>query len=244
MGTWAYIPDKADPFFVPKLSQMNGVFSYLGFPSWAPRVNGVRNPGSIGPVRLADITDGTSTTIAFGEHAHGRLEPHRQATATPTSISGTSGARPPTATRSSRPSTRSIPGGRWTTRGVPGDASPDASAYVLAASSFHPGGANFAFVDGSVRFLKDTIDSWSYDPQTGLPTNVTLNGQGIFVPGPGSLKVYQALSTRNGGEVISGRFVLKSALESRVSGAAVKAHLRSPKKIGSVASAIPETRMG
>ena len=86
---------------------------------------------------------------------------------------------------------------------VPGDASPVASAYVLAASSFHPGGANFAFIDGSVRFLKDTIDSWSYDPQSGVPTGVTLNGQGIFVPGPSSLKVYQALSTRNGGEVIS-----------------------------------------
>ena len=190
------------------------MFSYLGFPSWAPQVNGVRNPGSIGPVRLADITDGTSTTIAFGEHAHGRLD-RTAGDGSSTSISGTSGSRPPTATRSSRPSTRSTPGRRWTTRSIPGDASPGATAYVLAASSFHPGGANFAFVDGSVRFLKDTIDSWSYDPQSGVPTGVTLNGQGIFVPGPGSLKVYQALSTRNGGEVIDDRFVLKSVVEIR-----------------------------
>ena len=40
--------------------------------------------------------------------------------------------------------------------------------YVGTASSFHPGGVNVAFVDGSVRFLKDTIDSWTNDPKTGV----------------------------------------------------------------------------
>src|SRR4051794_39611512 len=74
MGTWAYRPDPGDPYFVSKLGRMNGVFSYLGFPSWAPQINGIRNPGSISPVRMAGITDGTSTTIAFGERAHGRLD--------------------------------------------------------------------------------------------------------------------------------------------------------------------------
>ena len=37
------------------------------------------------------------------------------------------------------------------------DSGPD--AYVASAASFHPGGANFGFADGSVKFLKDSISS-------------------------------------------------------------------------------------
>ena len=56
--------------------------------------------------------------------------------------------------------------------------------------SFHPGGANFLFGDGSVKFLKATIDMGSptpWDP-TGAKNNIG---------------VYRKLSTRAGGEVIS-----------------------------------------
>ena len=52
--------------------------------------------------------------------------------------------------------------------------------------SQHPGGANFLFCDGSVKFLKETIDM----------------GNPNYTP-PISKGVYRQLSTRNGGEVVS-----------------------------------------
>src|SRR5262249_207092 len=81
-------------------------------------------------------------------------------------------------------------------------------AYTLAASSRHPGGGNVAFPGGSVRFLKETIDSWRVDPVTGLPAGITfdLDARGsrarVHVAPGTRFPVYQALSTRNGGEVI------------------------------------------
>ena len=57
-------------------------------------------------------------------------------------------------------------------------------------ASLHPGGCNFAFADGSVRFLKETIDTAPFDS--------SLNPPYPYKPG-----VYQALESINGGEVIS-----------------------------------------
>ena len=76
-------------------------------------------------------------------------------------------------------------------------------AFVLAASSFHPGGANFSFVDGSVRFLKDTISTWPYNASQGTPSNLTADANGVLRIAPNTQGVYQSLSTRSGGEAIS-----------------------------------------
>ncbi|MGZ5977642.1 MAG: H-X9-DG-CTERM domain-containing protein, partial [Isosphaeraceae bacterium] len=74
-----------------------------------------------------------------------------------------------------------------------------------------PGGANFAFADGSVHFIKETIQSWqlitngSTPVPTLVPAGFTINATGQFIPSGSSaqLGVYQKLSTRNGNEVVS-----------------------------------------
>ena len=115
---------------------------------------------------------------------------------TGTTIAG--GATPSPPTPSSPPSTRSTRSTRcpWFPANTParGTVRPRAST---------PGRRNFAFADGSVRFLKDSISTWPFNPASGYPTGVTdTNGFLILAPGT-RYGVYQMLSTRNGGEVIS-----------------------------------------
>ena len=75
------------------------------------------------------------------------------------------------------------------------------TAWTNSASSMHPGGLNVLMGDGSVRFVKDSIQSWSFNPITGNPAGASQNGQGAWVNLPQS-GVWQALSTRAGGEIV------------------------------------------
>ena len=72
--------------------------------------------------------------------------------------------------------------------------------FVSPASSLHPGGVNVLMADGSARFVKETIQSWPIDAATTDPVGSTFSESGYWVglPPPG---VWQALSTRNGGEL-------------------------------------------
>jgi prepilin-type N-terminal cleavage/methylation domain-containing protein/prepilin-type processing-associated H-X9-DG protein len=188
------------------LSQPNGVFFTLGYPPGNPvTIYGTSFPGRPGipPARLTDVTDGLSNTIAYGEHAHGLFskETDSQGIADFNDwnwwVSGNFGDTLFTTFFPLNPQKTLKPdyyeGGAY----IQGD------SIVVSASSFHPGGANFAMMDGSVRFIKETIKSWTINPTTGMPNGVTYkDGKYQLLPGA-TIPPYQALSSRNGGEVIS-----------------------------------------
>ena len=68
-------------------------------------------------------------------------------------------------------------------------------------------GANFAFTDGSVRFIKNTIQSWPIDPREEMPVGIQGSPNSLYKLSPtASIGLYQALSTRRGGEVTNDSF--------------------------------------
>jgi type II secretory pathway pseudopilin PulG len=77
------------------------------------------------------------------------------------------------------------------------------AAWSNSASSMHPGGFGALMGDGSVRFIADSIQSWPFDPRTGRPAGVTGNSRRGWANLPPE-GVWQALSTRAGGEVVDG----------------------------------------
>lgn len=74
-------------------------------------------------------------------------------------------------------------------------------SHTRAASSLHPRGVNVLMGDGSVRFIKDTIQTWEFSPVTGQPLGTNRHPGGWWEghPRPG---IWQDLATRAGGEVI------------------------------------------
>jgi prepilin-type N-terminal cleavage/methylation domain-containing protein/prepilin-type processing-associated H-X9-DG protein len=145
--------------------------------------------------KLAGITDGTSNSIMYGERANGRF------------TSGDSNCFDwwGDAFTVDTLFTTLYPINPFNkiSNSVGGDG--DSDPWSDAASSFHPGGANFAFCDGSVHFLKDSISTWAYNGTTGYPNGVSFNGStSTYSLAAGTqLGVYQKLSTRGGGEVVS-----------------------------------------
>ncbi len=75
-------------------------------------------------------------------------------------------------------------------------------AHTRAAASLHPGGLNALLGDGSVRFVKETIDTWPYDRLTGVPLGAGLAADRSWVRLP-RRGIWQALATRAGGEVVA-----------------------------------------
>jgi prepilin-type N-terminal cleavage/methylation domain-containing protein/prepilin-type processing-associated H-X9-DG protein len=197
-GTWFNLPRFSvdPPTFQTRINQQNGVIIYIGYEKNL-NVGGTIYPSqNCGPTRLASVTDGTSNTLMYSERAHGMLTAQDQICWN-WWCSGNFGD---TSFCTMFPMNPFRKIGDTSLSGFQGGS----DAFVASASSFHPGGANFAFCDGSVRFLKDSIQTWQFDPTTGYPLGVNMDANGIWQLAPTvRFGVYQALSTRAGGEVVS-----------------------------------------
>jgi prepilin-type N-terminal cleavage/methylation domain-containing protein/prepilin-type processing-associated H-X9-DG protein len=157
-----------------------------------------------GNVTVASVTDGTSNTIMYAENGQGVFTVtsqgylHQWNVGQPTDWSLETRFPPNWGRHYSDPA--GDPGNTALAQWAPFD-----------AMSFHPGGVNAAFCDGSVHFLKDSIDSWTIpSPQVnGMPAGASPASAppgvdyGLVLATGTRMGVYQKLSTRNGGEVIS-----------------------------------------
>ncbi len=78
-------------------------------------------------------------------------------------------------------------------------------------ASYHPGEMNASLCDGSLRFIKESIDSWRNDPSTGYPPGISYDAggvpdkgdKGLYTIAPGTyFGFWQKLSTRSFGDVV------------------------------------------
>jgi prepilin-type N-terminal cleavage/methylation domain-containing protein/prepilin-type processing-associated H-X9-DG protein len=165
-----------------------------------PFSRGIFYTGSATPI--AAITDGTSNTFLVAETAHGMIAPSDQPWWHHW-FAGDHGDTEIDAMYSPNPQKKypePYAGTYYNCTGGVG-------IFFGSASSFHPGGVNIAFADGSVHFIKDSISSWPIVPGTWVPAGVTAppaaDGTCIWQMAPGTqLGVYQKLATRAGGEVV------------------------------------------
>ena len=186
-------------------------------------IRGVFFQGKIGGrMKLAGITDGTSNTLGFSEilcskaagndvmykSTLGGANIHGLAAANCLATRGTEGM-------SNATNKWAIKGRRWADAraayssfhcALPpnspscfqdGNQSENNSCMCVSATSNHSGGVNACMMDGSVRFVSDTIDIGDITHKLGYPNN---GGEGHHWTGPTTHGVWGAMATPQGGE--------------------------------------------
>jgi prepilin-type N-terminal cleavage/methylation domain-containing protein/prepilin-type processing-associated H-X9-DG protein len=200
MGMWPVSWTNTPSFSLSEWTQINGV---------------IYNDSH---VQISEILDGTSNTFLFGEKSHQLLAANDLGYSN-SDFSWQSGYGYDTMFSTFFMPNPQASGGSFPPPvAMSGPAKNTGPSYYYyfpyAATSRHAGaGVNMAFCDGSVKFIKNTINSWtsyyagdSYGD--AYPTGVTYTTSGanayLWILAPGTRPgLYQQLSTRNGGEVVS-----------------------------------------
>jgi prepilin-type N-terminal cleavage/methylation domain-containing protein/prepilin-type processing-associated H-X9-DG protein len=231
-GTGSCDQRAADPAI---LALQNGAMIDTGNPSGPGGLgnagSGPQGCGGIGPRKLGDITDGTSNTVAWVERCQSKLSPYSNAefeekgwwTDGEYGDTTVTSYYPPNVKNPDSYYSNTTVGGPkggtynqyiWANQdGCDGHSEGGDSPVAISAESLHPGGVNVVMVDGSVRFIKDTINSWPSWQQLPAASTVVVRanyGGGASAPyacypypTTGGNGVWQALTTVAGGEVVS-----------------------------------------
>jgi prepilin-type processing-associated H-X9-DG protein len=158
-----------------------GFFNYSGNTHLQKKNDGVLYGESATKIR--DVTDGTSNTIALGERT----------------------VLPVYATDPTKWPSWCGPGGLGIGSTVSSSVADKMNhpTNIHLFSSHHPGGANFCFTDGSVRFLSETIPS---SPGGVDPGNAGSHADLVAAAEQGLVGVYQLLGVKDDHQPIPGGY--------------------------------------
>jgi prepilin-type processing-associated H-X9-DG protein len=78
-----------------------------------------------------------------------------------------------------------------------------AGVVLNSAGSRHAGGLHVLMADGSARFVAESVESWPFDPRTGVPIGLRQVQPEGWWSGQAEPGVWQDMATRAGGETSS-----------------------------------------